>query len=77
MKKFFFHKLSCLELSHTKEETLPDFVIKEYFVNGLYRPLKLKVLCEMPSSFNEAVQVARVKYQKLMYKLYKDEVRLP
>ena len=73
----FFHKLSCLELSHPKEERLPDFVIKEYFVNGLYRPLKLKVLCETPSSFNEAVQVARVKYRKLMYKLYKVEVRLP
>ena len=50
-------------------EVMLDSLIKEYFVNGLYRPLKLKVLYETPSSFNEAVQVARVKYQKLMYKL--------
>ena len=44
-------------------EVMLDSLIKEYFVNGLYRPLKLKVLYETPSSFNEAVQVARVKYQ--------------
>ena len=56
---------------------MPNVVIKEYFVNGLFKDLKLKVVCEMPRTFNEAMQVPYLKYQSQMYRLYKLEVPLP
>ena len=35
----FLHLLSCLDLSQEGGERLPDFVVKEYFVNGLCKVL--------------------------------------
>ena len=40
----FLHLLSRLEISQEGGERLPDFVVKEYFVNGLYKDLQLKVV---------------------------------
>ena len=76
-ERLFLDALFCLELSQMEDKRLPDVIIKEYFVNGLFKALKLKVVCEMPRTFNEAMQVARLKYQSLMYKLYKLEVPVP
>ena len=73
----FLHLLSRLELSQVEGERLPDFVVKEYFLTGLCKNLKLKVVCEMPKTFGEAIQVARLKYRRLMYKIHKIEVILP
>ena len=73
----FLHLLSRLELSQEYGERLPDFVAKEYFVDGLCKVLKVKVLCEMPDTFCEAIRVARLEYRRVMYKIYKIEVILP
>ena len=73
----FLNLWSCLKLSQLEGESLLDFVIKEYFLNGLCEILKVKVVCEMPNTFNEAIQVAPVKYKRLMYKLHKIIVVLP
>ena len=58
--------LPLQQLAQMEGERLLDFVIKEYFVNGLFRALKIKVVCEMPKTFNEAMRVAQFKYQGLM-----------
>ena len=50
---------------------------KEYFVNGLWKDLKVKVLCKEPNTFCEAIRFARLKYRRLMFKVYKVEVKLP
>ena len=76
-KQSFINLLTRLDLAQVEGERLPYFVVKEYFVAGLCKDLKIKVICDMPKTFNEAMQIARLKYQKLMYKLYKVEVRLP
>ena len=73
----FLHLLSCLDLSQEGGERLPDFVVKEYFVNGLCKVLQVKVLYETPNTFCEAIQVARLRYRRLMYKTYGIEVKLP
>ena len=73
----FLHLLSCLEISQEGGERLPDFVVKEYFVNGLCKDLQVKVLCEIPNTFCEAIQIARLRYRRLMYKTYGIEVKLP
>ena len=66
-----------MELAKGDEERLPDFGAKEYFVSGLWKDLKVKVLCEEPSTFCEAIRFARLKYRRLMFKAYKVEVKLP
>ena len=73
----FLHLLSRLEISQEGGERLPDFVVKEYFVNGLCKDLQVKVLCEIPNTFCEAIQIARLRYRRLIYKTYGIEVKLP
>ena len=73
----FLHLLSRLEISQEAGERLPDFVVKEYFVNGLCKDLQVKVLCEIPNTFCEAIQIARLRYKRLIYKTYGIEVKLP
>ena len=46
-------------------------------MNGLCKDLQVKVLCEMPNTFCEAIQIARLRYRRLMYKTYGIEVKLP
>ena len=43
-KEAFLHLLSCLEISQEGGERLRNFVVKEYFVNGLCKDLQVKVL---------------------------------
>ena len=73
----FLHLLSRLEIYQEGGERLPNFVVKEYFVNGLCKDLQVKVLCEIPNTFCEAIQIARLRYRRLMYKTYGIEVKLP
>ena len=72
-EEVFLHLLSCLEISQEGGERLPE----EYFVNGLCKDLQVKVLCEIPNTFCEAIQIAGLRYRRLMYKTYGIEVKLP
>ena len=54
---------------------MPDMVVRQFFIDGLFGPLQEKVACKEPGTFKEALRVARQKYQSLMFKLYHEEVR--
>ena len=72
--------LARLDIAWIEDRNMPDFLIKEYFVRGLFKTLREKVDCESPRNFNETIHVARKKFRKMMYKLHKVDVvieRLP
>ena len=54
-----------------REGRMPDMFIRETFLNGLFKKLQEKVCCKFPSTFDEALQIARAKHRKLMYPLVK------
>ena len=58
----FLHYLSCLDQSLAEEERLPDMVVKQFFIYGLFGSLQEKVACKEPGTFKEALRVARQKY---------------
>ena len=47
----------------------PDFLKKERFVSGLIPELREKVEARYPHTFDEALEIAKQKYQKLNYKV--------
>ncbi|RYA37702.1 hypothetical protein, partial [Enterobacter cloacae complex sp. GF14B] len=47
--------------------TFPDYVKMEQFISGLSPFLKTKVTCSGPSTFEEAVTIARRKFHKYFY----------
>lgn len=61
---------------HEEGSELLDFVITNCFLNGLCNPVWKKVVYEARVDLGEAIQVARVKYRKLLFKLYRVEVSL-
>ena len=74
-ERSFLLSLSCLDQSLARNEKLPYMIVKQFFNDGLFWPLQKKVICKEPNNFKEALQVARQKYQSLMFKLYHEKVR--
>ena len=66
----FLALLQSLDAVWGGEQRVPEFLIKEIFLNGLFKSLKDKVCCKFPSSFNEAIEIARTKHRRLMYPLH-------
>lgn len=65
----FLHALVQLEAVWDCSHHMPDMLVKEAFMNGLFHTLQDKVRSRVPSTFREALQVAREKHRKLMYSL--------
>lgn len=75
-EEIFLALLAHLDMAWEEDGKMPDFLVKKYFVNGLFKNLREKVDCESPTNFNEAIQLTRKKFRKMMYKLYKVVVEI-
>ena len=53
---------------------LLDFLVKKYFVDGISKNRNKKVDLESHKNFHEAIKIARIKFRRMMYKLYKIDV---
>ena len=76
----FLALLTQLEEVSNGNEHVADLLVRDIFSYGLFKSLKDKVEWECPKTFHEAIQVARKKFRKMMYKLHKVVVeteRLP
>ncbi|MCO5613387.1 hypothetical protein L7F22_067663 [Adiantum nelumboides] len=58
-------------------ERAPNFLKKEKFLAGLFPDLQEKVKGKFPETFEEALQIARVKDQKLEYQAHTSRVEHP
>lgn len=70
-ERSFLGLLIQLQTMWEREGRMPDMIIRETFVNGLFKTLQDKVRCKFPNTFDEALQIARAKNRKLMYPLVK------
>ena len=70
-ERSFLGILMQLQTSWEGGGKVPDMFIRETFLDGLVETLQEKVRCKFPSTFEEAIQIARAKYRKLMYPLVK------
>ena len=46
---------------------LPNSLVKDIFMNGLFCTLQSKVYCKFPNTFHDALQIAREKHRRMMY----------
>ncbi|MCO5571669.1 hypothetical protein L7F22_025416 [Adiantum nelumboides] len=65
------------EASLAEGERAPNFLKKEKFLAGLFPDLQEKVKGKFPETFEEALQIARVKDQKLEYQAHTLRVEHP
>ncbi|MCO5563653.1 hypothetical protein L7F22_017300 [Adiantum nelumboides] len=65
------------EASLYEGERAPNFLKKEKFLAGLFPDLQEKVKGKFPETFEEALQIARVKDQKLEYQAHTSRVEHP
>ncbi|MCO5553272.1 hypothetical protein L7F22_006793 [Adiantum nelumboides] len=65
------------EASLAEGERFPNFLKKEKFLAGLFPDLQEKVKGKFPETFEEALQIARVKDQKLEYQAHTSRVEHP
>ncbi|MCO5550928.1 hypothetical protein L7F22_004422 [Adiantum nelumboides] len=65
------------EASLAEGERAPNFLKKEKFLAGLFPGLQEKVKGKFPKTFEEALQIARVKDQKLEYQAHTSRVEHP
>ncbi|MCO5595895.1 hypothetical protein L7F22_049946 [Adiantum nelumboides] len=65
------------EASLAEGERAPNFLKKEKFLAGLFSDLQEKVKEKFPETFEEALQIARVKDQKLEYQAHTSRVEHP
>ena len=72
----FLALLTQLEEVSNGNEHVADLLVRDIFSYGLFKSLKDKVEWECPKTFHEAVQVARRKFRKMMYKLHKVVVEI-
>ncbi|MCO5595911.1 hypothetical protein L7F22_049962 [Adiantum nelumboides] len=65
------------EASLAEGERAPNFLKKEKFLAGLFPDLQEKVKGKFPETFEEALQIARVKDRKLEYQAHTSRVEHP
>ncbi|MCO5607231.1 hypothetical protein L7F22_061424 [Adiantum nelumboides] len=65
------------EASLAEGERFPNFLKKEKFLAGLFPDLQEKVKGKFPETFEEALQIARVKDRKLEYQAHTSRVEHP
>ncbi|MCO5558987.1 hypothetical protein L7F22_012578 [Adiantum nelumboides] len=65
------------EASLAEGERAPNFLKKEKFLAGLFPDLQEKVKGKFPETFEEALQIARVKDRKLEYQAHTSKVEHP
>ncbi|MCO5552640.1 hypothetical protein L7F22_006155 [Adiantum nelumboides] len=65
------------EASLAEGERAPNFLKKEKFLAGLFPDLQEKVKGKFPETFEEALQIARVKDRKLEYQTHTSRVEHP
>ncbi|MCO5611532.1 hypothetical protein L7F22_065785 [Adiantum nelumboides] len=65
------------EASLAEGERAPNFLKKEKFLAGLFSDLQEKVKGKFPETFEEALQIARVKDRKLEYQAHTSRVEHP
>ncbi|MCO5571568.1 hypothetical protein L7F22_025312 [Adiantum nelumboides] len=65
------------EASLAEGERAPNFLKKEKFLAGLFPDLQEKVKGKFPETFEEALQIARVKDRKLEYQAHMSRVEHP
>ncbi|MCO5552684.1 hypothetical protein L7F22_006201 [Adiantum nelumboides] len=65
------------EASLAEGERAPNFLKKEKFLAGLFSDLQEKIKGKFPETFEEALQIARVKDQKLEYQAHTSRVEHP
>ncbi|MCO5600477.1 hypothetical protein L7F22_054590 [Adiantum nelumboides] len=65
------------EASLAEGERAPNFLKKEKFLAGLFPDLQEKVKGKFPKTFEEALQIARVKDRKLEYQAHTSRVEHP
>ncbi|MCO5588649.1 hypothetical protein L7F22_042606 [Adiantum nelumboides] len=65
------------EASLAEGERAPNFLKKEKFLAGLFPDLQEKVKEKFPETFEEALQIARVKDRKLEYQAHTSRVEHP
>ena len=65
----FLDILSQLDSMCAGSHRMPDMLIKEAFINGTFHSLQHKVRSNFPNTFEDALQIARIKHRKLMYSL--------
>ena len=46
---------------------LPNSLVKDIFMNGLFCTLQSKAYCKFPNTFHDALQIAREKHRRMMY----------
>ncbi|MCO5558756.1 hypothetical protein L7F22_012342 [Adiantum nelumboides] len=73
----FFRLWAEWEASLGEGERAPNFLKKEKFLAGLFPDLQEKVKGKFPETFEEALQIARVKDQKLEYQAHTSRVEHP
>ena len=69
----FLELLTQLNALFGEGVCIPHSLVKEAFLNGLSPKLQYKVKTKFPATFEEALQVARIKQKRLMYSLGMEE----
>ena len=57
----FLSLLTQLKETLKGGDFLPNSLVKDIFMNGLFCTLQSKVYCKFPNTFHDAVQIAREK----------------
>ncbi|MCO5566872.1 hypothetical protein L7F22_020555 [Adiantum nelumboides] len=73
----FFKLWAEWENTLEQGERAPNFLQKERFLDGLSSPLKEKVKGKFPRTFEEAIQLAQLKDQKLQFQAYLSRTNQP
>ena len=63
----FLSLLTQLKESLKGCEFLPNSLVKDIFMNGLFCTLQSKVCCKFPNTFHDALKIARKKHRRMMY----------